>query len=119
MVNKKGFLRVIEATVAVIIVIAALLLIESYQESGDSKNLNAILPPLFDEIAKNETLRNSILSGPVSLSEKTIETFLLERIDNPNLDLKAKVCDLDDDCSFTSADEVGEIFVEERVISTT
>lgn len=120
MVNKKGFLRVIEATIAVLIVIGALLLIATQQSSADNKDLTKILPPLLDEIARDPTLRESVLSMSPEDAESFLENFFEARINNPSFEKKVRVCDLSEECLLDPfpIENSGDTFVAERIIST-
>lgn len=116
--NKKGFLRILEAIIAVLIILSALLFVviknNSEKSSADSLCLEA--NSLIDEISKNSTLREGVLNSDVDL----VKGFLVDKISNPLIDYRVKICKLDDFCSLNEGglDKV-EICASERLISTT
>jgi len=61
--NRKGFMRVVEATLAVVIILGVLVVVSSRQIVSEQKDLGEIIPSLLDEVAKNETLRESIINN--------------------------------------------------------
>jgi len=97
MVNKKAFLRIIEATIAVLIILGVLVII-----SFNSRNKNGglgpeeILNPLLEEIAKNASLREDIILNS-SASETHLSLFLSEKI-NPYFNYSVRVCYADEIC---------------------
>jgi hypothetical protein len=132
MVNKKGFLRIIEATLAVMIVIGAMLLIASQREIKPSDDLTDLLPPILDEIAQNDVLRRDIIvtyDTSQDPSETTnfavlegIESFIASRLDNSRFSHSASICDLYVVCPINEPFPVQsntDIFSAERVISAT
>jgi hypothetical protein len=130
--NKKGFLRVIEATIAVLIVLGALLLIASQKETKPPEDLSNLLPPILDEIAQDNDFRRDIVEiYDVSLSPdddtnfqilENIEIFVGARISNPSLEYSASICDLNVVCPLNEEFPVQsnkDIFAAERAISAT
>jgi len=126
--NKKGFLRIVEATIAVMIVLGALIIISSNKEVQVGRDIAETLPPFLEEIAENPTLRNNI-SLVYDLEEDhnesanafilgSIEEFLRPRINSPALDYKVRVCALENTCFIEPYPDAEEIFAAERVIST-
>ena len=118
--EKGGFIRVLEATIAVLIIIGALLLIATQKEIRTRNDLSEILQPLLNEISQNSTLREKIITEPAEDAESEIEAFLSTRITNAALDFDVEVCELEDPCFLDApvGDSV-DIFVEERIITTT
>lgn len=109
MVNKKGIIRIIEATIAIILVLTAFLLLNVRNKPTPSReDLTSIMPPLLDEVARNETLREEIVktynvhqsdtlqSNAVVLH--SIEDFLKPRLNNPSLNFSIRVCSAQELC---------------------
>lgn len=117
MVNKRGFLRIVEAVVAILIVLGAILFVIA-QNKGNSESgvLCDRIPPLLDEIAKNSSLRNAVLNNE---TEK-ISSFIEQRISNPLVDFEVFICKAEELCSLQDGgfDDI-EICAGERIISTT
>ena len=133
MVNNRGFIKIVEATISVLIVIGVILVISSgsrqYLDVSNTDNLQLIL----DEISENSTLRDLIFaeqlteSKPKSLVELNEElknnvSSLINRRLSPEIKFEFIVCkDLEKLCSLEKypLDAEGVILSKERIISTT
>jgi hypothetical protein len=119
MVNKKGIIRIIEASIAILIIFAALLLIIGGRKAPSEQELSEIITPLLEEIARDTALREGILSG--SVKESDLEIFVGERIkDMPYLSYKVKICDYNLVCSMDiyPKDAKGGVYAGGRIISS-
>jgi hypothetical protein len=117
--NKKGIVRVVEATVAVLVIFAVLFIISGQDTDDDVQSLSALIEPLLDEISKNETLRQLIVVD--SLKAKTdILAFIGAKIDRTDLGYDLEICEASEICSITKFPESrdGNVYSEYRVIST-
>ncbi|MBU0760646.1 MAG: hypothetical protein KJ600_04645 [Nanoarchaeota archaeon] len=121
MMNKKGFMRVVEATIAILIIFGVLLVIVPKKTSSEEKDFSEILPGLLDELAQNLTLREELISGAKEdgFLEGEIETLLGQRIKNPSLSYSVEICELDEICYLEPypADVEEDIYAAERVVS--
>ncbi len=117
MVNKRGWLRIIEAVVSILIVFGAVLTVATTNRAKYSTDYCATLTPLLEEIAENVTLREEILRG----STKGTEQFLAHSIRNPALAYEVRICDPASIlCPHTrSGYENVDICAEERIIAAT
>lgn len=88
MVNKRGWLRIVEAFVAVLIVFGTVMTISMTNKNTDDGTLCATLTPLLEEIASNERYRVAILDG----KSEEISQYLQERIKNPSIESEVKIC---------------------------
>lgn len=88
MVNKRGWLRIVEACIAVLIVFGTVMTISMTSRNTNDGTLCATLAPLLEEIAGNEQYRVAILKG----EQGAIETYLEERIKNPSVESEVKIC---------------------------
>ncbi|MBU0466596.1 MAG: hypothetical protein KKD94_02385 [Nanoarchaeota archaeon] len=118
--NKKGFMKIVEATIAVLIILVAIMLLSSQGDVYEGRDFSEILPLLLDEIAQNLTLREEIISDyDEDASETSIEESLKARITNPLLEYSIEICDLDEVCYLKPypSDAEDNIFASERVVS--
>ncbi len=118
MVNKKGILRIVEASIAVLIVLAAILIVSTNKRSESSGDLADILPGILDEIAKNTSMRDKIFTDKAG-AILDIENFLSTKIRNPSLGYAVIICDdISGICGLESYPEnaEGDLFVNERII---
>lgn len=113
--GKKGFMRVVEATIAIILVLGSLIILTSRHDFREQTDLSEILPPILNEIARDDIFRDKIVKGEADLED--LEKFIGERIGNPSLEFEVKVCELNDLCSLSELpDNLEEIYAAERVI---
>ena len=125
MVNKKGFMRMVEAVIAIIIILAALVLIASQRGEREEANLAELLPPILEEIAASESLRTAILSYTTGGAIPTgLDTVIESRLNNPSLDFEVKICEFNSanpvqcDIGTSPTDIRGSIYSKERVITS-
>lgn len=112
MVNKKGIIKIIEATLSILIIIGVLLAISVNRERIDNRDLTERIPPILDEISKNLTLRNAVLSG----NQQEINNFISAQIPETTLNFSLKICDPESVCSLDEYHP--DIYAGERIIST-
>ena len=127
MVNKRGFLRIVEASIAILIILGALLLLTSRGQNEVETDFNSLLVPILEEIAQDSSLRGKILSYNTTNFTADgnngiiidLENFVGDKIINPSLNFSVGVCELTI-CPLESYPENinGELYSAERVIST-
>jgi hypothetical protein len=120
--NRRGWIRIVEASLAVLIVLGVLIVINSGNKSTKTLDLTEKIPPLLDEIASNQTLREKIVNSDdsnVASVESELKAVLAKRIDNPLLDYTVKICPITDSFCSLSPLPKEEIYVGERIISST
>ena len=124
MVNKRGWLRIIEAFVSILIVFGTVMTISMSNKETADGSLCATLTPLLDEIAQQEELRIAVLTNDGA----KIDIFLETRIKNPSIKPEVKICKAClDGVSCTTGEQIcthsqsgidyKEICAGERVIS--
>ncbi len=114
MKNKKGWIRIVEAVIAIFLLLGVLLVIYSqHQVKEESFDYVYFLQKkVLDEIAVSNELRLEALAG----NEVYLQNFArLSFSDNFNVTIK--ICNLDKSCK-PALPENKEVFVEERIIST-
>ena len=116
MVNNKGFLKVVEATIAVMLIFGTLLWVTSKTMSGTEGDLGVILNPILKEIADNSSLRLEIIKNSSNVLTH-LENFVEQRIDNPSLNYSVVRCELNEPCSlgFVPSGAKGDIFASGKV----
>ena len=124
MVNRKAIMRILEATVAIMIVFAVVIIVVERKAFQTETDLTPVITPLLEEIAKDNVLREIIVADNDSLNSAEIEImgkFLPSRIKSPNLGYKVTICDFDKVCSLQEypGDVKGSVFAGTRIISTT
>lgn len=129
--NKKGFLRIIEAVIAILLILGVLIFVTVRSKTRAETDLSNKIPPLLDEIAKTTGWRNEIvmvvaptLAEPnppeiEALEGRLKSDFLDSRITNPRINSDIEICaPLDEQCPLQEWPEgVGNMFAGERIIS--
>lgn len=122
--GKKGMLRIVEASLAVLLVFGVILVVASKREAGAEKeDINKILREVLDEVAKKNDLREKIVNGD-ELAKTEIKDILEKRIPSARFGDSVNICEELGNlcaCDLTGypEDAEGSIFSSERVISTT
>jgi hypothetical protein len=80
--SKHGWIRIVEAFLAIMLIFGALLIIISQQSQQDNyKNeIVKLQKSIIDEISQDDSLRNEILSGNTSGTEKYVKNAVSENI---------------------------------------
>ncbi|MDP1695848.1 MAG: hypothetical protein Q8L29_02975 [archaeon] len=121
--NKKGWMRIVEATMAVIIITGFVLTYTAKREKAEN-DLTFIITPVLEELAEDNAIRNRVLSSNkenIGNIEEEIKGFVGYRITNPSLGYEVKICEIEDVCILGEypADVMGDIYAVERIISAT
>ena len=111
--DKKGWLRILEAFIAVILIAIVLIVIISRQNGeGNADEIYKLQKTILNEVAKNNELRQAVLDGNITPVNESIS----ERI--PKIfDLEVKICEVDEVCAPSIYRE--EVYAEEIVIMGT
>jgi hypothetical protein len=128
MVSKKGVARIIEAVLAIMLILGALLLISSNKEVEVAPDITQQISPMMDKMAQNKTMRYAILDYNLSANYsehdnpailKKVEDFMRKEIANPSFNLNARVCRLNETCFLDPLpNNQADLYAVERVIGT-
>ena len=111
--NKKGFMRIIEAVIAILLILTAVLIFISQQTERfeNPEEIYATQRSLLEIIANNETLRNEVIR-----SEHIIIDEFIARSLPTSLGFTTSVCSVDEICNEgTPNDKI--VYVSETIIS--
>lgn len=111
--NKKGWLRIVEAFIAVLIIASVLLVIISRSAKPVEEEIHEIQRSILKQIENNETLRADILQN-----EKQKTTEFISRLIPVQLDFAIKICEIDDICRMEEYVEK-DVYADEILISAT
>ena len=113
MVNKKGWIKIVEVFIAILLITTIILMV--IEEREDGKNYSAriyeIETKILREIELNETLRSEILNSSVPVEWGDFDSQLSnvkEKIISRTpeyLTCEAKLCEIDDVCSLNETVE--------------
>ena len=87
--NKKGWLRIVEALVSVLIVFGAVLTVATTSRPISGQDFCESLPPLLEEVAQDATMRDEIIRQ----DDTKVKAFLAKHILNPSIIAVVKICD--------------------------
>ncbi len=128
--NRKGWLKIVEAFVAVLLVASVALIVinRNQRDSNISETVYEVEISILREIQLNEALRASVLKAtpPIEFDgtgegqtnfPNDVEKKITERTPN-YLECKGKICTPDDSCYLISA-EADEIYAESVILTGT
>ena len=116
--ERKGWLRIVEAFLAVLIIIGAVIVILARQEQGPdiSDSVYEKQRQILELISKNDDLRAEIVSD--SGDKTKVDNFILNLIPS-SWDFTTKICELNDICSRPGGYENKEVYATEIIITST
>lgn len=112
---KRGWLRIVEASVAVIIILSVLFVVYQRQTSIDAGNFDERVRSILDEAAQNETIRRGILTSS-SNAQGDLDSFVRSRLPESSLNFEARICGVNDACgksNYTSS----SVYAVERIFA--
>jgi len=116
MVNKRGWVRIIEAGMGILIIIGALLIIANSKKTYSEPDISYKLSGILEEISQNSALRNSIITDDEG-AKSQVEDFIEEKMNGQELDYDIEICDANDECSSDRDTGTGDVWSSERIIS--
>jgi len=119
MVNKKGWLRIAEAFIAIVIIAGVLLFVftKNINKPSMEEQIYNIEKEILEGIADNAELRERVLN----MEEREIEIFISENLPS-NLGFYVRVCEIDNVCGLPNPAETytnKAIYSKERIITST
>ena len=117
MVNKRGWIRIVEASVAILLILGALLLVNRQQTSIEEEDLSSKARDILDEMFRQEIYRESFLSEPVDFTDA--DNYVKDIIDENVYGFEFRICEKDDVCSLENyPPNAGDgIYGAERIIA--
>ena len=117
-INRKGFLRIIEASIAIIIIAGVLFSIFTQAREKIELNLSEKARDILEEIARDASLREDIITYEAGNPlPDSVNSSVDQRIIESYLNYDIRICDVDSACGLSSY--VGEVYSAERSISST
>jgi hypothetical protein len=113
--NKRGWLRIVEAFLAILIVLGAVIVFMSSRQSSDTDISETVYErqrQILDVISKNDSLRIKVLSE----NEEDIKTAI-GRMVPASWDFNIKICGMTEVCS-TTVPYDRSVYVSESVVSS-
>ncbi|MBM3233389.1 hypothetical protein FJZ18_04455 [Candidatus Pacearchaeota archaeon] len=113
MVGKRGWLRIAEACIAILIVMAMLLLM-ARTKSVEGQDFTSNLPAILDEISRTESFREKIVKDDPSIKAE-LERFVKARLPQIGADFALLICKTTDPCKLESV-PAKDVYASERFI---
>ena len=120
-VGKRGWIRIVEASIAILLVAVVLLIIISQEDLGNKNPPSEIYDSqlvVLRDIQMNNTLRQSVLSADIG---GDIPQDIQDRIKDLVLDYlecEAKICEIESDCNLDISQEK-DIYAQSVMITVT
>ena len=128
MVNKKGWIRIVEASIAILIIFTVLLFISGSKKQVTENDLSGFAGQLLEELGSRTDLREAIVSYNLrdENDQNNAETInkirhmINSRISN-SYNYSVRICDPNDVCGLDNfpLNTEGNIYARERIISST
>lgn len=118
--GKKGWIRITEAIVAILIMSSVLIVMytKDVPQVSYSDYVYNLQTRILMDVADRDNLRSATLSSTESLTNQTLLDYFDESIPS-NFNYTVKVCSLSAvTCNANIGDVPSEIFVEDRIISS-
>jgi hypothetical protein len=113
MKNKRGWIRIVEAFIAVLLVMIVMLSIYSRPAATNrSDEIQKMISAILDEASNDNQLRQEVLDG----NSAGVTTFVSERLPNI-MNFTVKICEVEDICNLPDYKE--NVYADERIISAT
>jgi hypothetical protein len=123
MKSKKAWLRIVEASIAVLIIASVLfVMISRAPIDSNEKQIRETQRFVLEQINKNNSLRKQILQYDFSPPPNPILTELensIREILPPNLDFDVRICGVGDVCGMSSYPDRREVFADEILVTST
>lgn len=118
MVNKKGWLRIVEASIAILIIFSVLIVVNTRtQLAQENVDLTSLTTPILEEMARNVSFRDQIVENGKSF-EGEVRNFVGARLTQTSVKYDVAICDISEICSLPAyPSDAEEIYAGERVIS--
>ena len=119
--NKKGFLRIVEASIAIVLIIGVLFTFYIKDRVQEEPDLSERARDILEEISRNATLRGEILNydtqaeDPPDPIPDNVNASVIMRIPENYLTYEVKICEIDDVCG-KSEYFAGNVYTGERII---
>ncbi len=118
--NKKGWIRIVEVTIAILLIIGSVVLVIEQKKPSIQEDLSERFAELLEEAVKDTLLRDKIISSEKKEDkEKELRNYLSSKIDSNLFLFEVKICD----ASESSCPEPGnlpgnkEVYTNERIVS--
>ena len=129
MVNKGGWIRIVEASIAVLLIFGVIILISNGTREVKERDLSDVLPIILEEMSKDQVLRNKILSYNSGLTEteipnsdilERVNLFVQSRIVDASLSYDLKICEPSMLCSLENYPPEAQtgLYTSERIFGT-
>ncbi|NCN99043.1 hypothetical protein COU62_01405 [Candidatus Pacearchaeota archaeon CG10_big_fil_rev_8_21_14_0_10_35_219] len=122
MVNKRGIIRILEATIALVIIISFLFLTQARTRDVSQPDFSERAQDVLEEISRQSSLRDEVSSvsllptGRATIESGVLYDFVDSRIPESYLKFQFRICEqIDKICSSDRFIE-GDVYAAERVI---
>lgn len=121
MVNKKGWIRIVEVSFALLLIISVALIVSIKKNQENREDLTHEIASLLDYIAQNASLREKIASPAPDNAIPEINSIVESQININLYNYSAKICSYKDICPLVPypSSASNDVYTAERVISAT
>jgi len=115
--EKRGWLRILEAFIAIILIMGVLIIIYSrtVERPKKAEEIYKLEGTILDEVANSPQLRKAVLNN----NTNEIISFVSDRVP-PGFNFTIKICELNDICNlqYYIGEEGRDVYTTERTVSS-
>ena len=112
--NKRGFLKIMEASIAIVIILSVLFVLYNRNQATNEVDLSESARSILGEMSKSVVLREAVITQ----DKETVEDFVSSKIPEGFLEHEVRICEINEVCGMSHFIEK-DVYVGERVISST
>ncbi|PIU75735.1 hypothetical protein COS75_02660 [Candidatus Pacearchaeota archaeon CG06_land_8_20_14_3_00_35_12] len=117
MKNKRAWVRILEAVVAIMLIIGFILYLHAREEKPSlTEQMYQTTHGILSEANANETVRNAVLRNDIA-SVATVKSFFDKRLSQYNFNYTFTICNLDAVCPLPETAPNKEIYADNIIIS--
>ncbi len=113
--NRRGWMKIAEACIAILIVLAMLLVMTRNNKLDNKQDLSIDIPAVLDEIARTELFREKIISEDLGIKNE-LKNFIKSKLPQLGIEFELLICSTTEPCTFNPT--LGkDVYTDERIIS--
>lgn len=122
--NKKGWLRVVEVTLAIVLIVGAVFIFYSKTDAVKSNDVQEQVYQHFEEVFSNQTLRDKIYNvdfsnlDEVHQVENETSIQIMQRLVRRDFEIRTELCKATEECRLTPDSKSKEIYSLTELVST-
>ncbi len=117
--NKRAWLRIVEATIAILIIIGAVVFLSLSNKPSIRTDFSDLPHSILNEMAKNKSLKEKII-GDTPGVQGNVSAFVASRLNTKQINFSVQICSPNSECSLSSLPNnlEGDLYSSERIVAS-